>query len=127
MMNMNLKKGQFYLFEYLSKEINLDSLLYTRDSDVEVTLLTYSKILGFDIKDALENSFDIKEHFVLKKDAPPRRRFNKAFLEMDDIYVIKLRALNANTNIDFALFDSKKPLIIPHKKIVNFAMDKDQT
>ncbi len=74
---------------------------------MEIFLLKYDTNIGQTFLDSLDDVFSQMQHFILKKKEKPRKKFHKRVFDLDNHYVIKMRALDSDTMLDFALFDSR--------------------
>ena len=125
--NFNIKKGKLYYVDYYDVNEIFNSVFYSEQSDVEISVFHYDENMGERFLNEIKDESKIIQSFIYKKGSPPRKKIkveNKSDLKSH--YIIRLRAIDCNTNINFAVYNSKKPLYVPSEKRFSFAQDKDE-
>lgn len=126
--NFEIKKGKMYYIDYFDVNEVFNSIFYSEKSDVEISVFHYDEKLGQRFLEQIKDESKIIQQFLYKKGSPPRKKIkveNKSNLKSH--YIIRLQAVDCSTNINFAIYDSKKPLIVPLEKRFSFTQDADES
>lgn len=118
-----LKKDKVYYFDFYNKRRNFHSIFYAKNSDVELSVLEYSKLLYQDFMTVLKNEDNYLQKFVFKKGDVPRKKMSQVELNKFSHYVIRMKALNDDAKVFFLLYDPARPIKVSHKSNFYFTLD----
>ena len=125
--DVQLKKDQIYYFDFLNKKNKFNSILYASNSDVEVSVLEYGKTKNDNFYNVIKDESNYLQKFTFKKGEIPRKKFSEAVLDINSHYVIRMKAIDADTDVNFLIYDKTQPILTNGEKRFHFALDKDDT
>lgn len=125
--DVQVKKDQIYYFDFFNRKNKFNSILYASDSDVEVSVLEYGKTKNDNFYDVIKDESNYLQKFTFKKGEIPRKKFSEAKLDIDSHYVIRMKAIDADTDVNFLIYDKTKPILTKGEKRFHFALDKDDS
>lgn len=76
MNELQVKKNEIYYLDYLNTSKKFDSLLFTKGSDLEVSVLEFGKTIGGDFNKIINNPDNYLQKFIFKNGDPPRKNVN---------------------------------------------------
>jgi hypothetical protein len=123
--DIKLKKDELYYFDFFNKLNNFNSILYAADSDVDVSVLEYGKTKNDNFYEVIKNDSNYLQHFTFKKGDIPRKKFSEVPLDIESHYVIRMKAIDADTDVNFIIYDKNKPIHTRSDKRFHFALDKE--
>ena len=124
LIDTKLKKGKDYYFDFYNKHEKFNSILYTQESDIEVSVLNFNEHKSENFTSLINNKSQVLQSFVYKKGSVPRKKMSKSMLDKQSHYVIKMKAIEKDARINFAIYDQQQPLMGFMNKTFNFALDK---
>ena len=66
----------------------------------------------------LHEETNVDKKFILKANSLPYKETNKSPLNLDAHFIVRARALDSNTKLDLAIYDSKDPLMVKSEERV---------
>lgn len=127
LISIKMKKGEDYFFDYFNNQGNYHTLLYSLESDVEVSALNFKISKAKNFIEMISEDKNWAQEFVFKKGSPPRKHFSEHSHTKNNHIVIKMTALTCDSDVSFAIYDDLKPINIPSSKTIQFTIDANDS
>ena len=101
-------------------------MLFTQDSDLEMSVLEYNKTKYQDFLTVVKNEQNYMQKFVYKKNDPPRKNSTEFKLDTNSHYVIRVKPLESDALFDLLIYNKNLPILAFHNKKFHFALQKDE-
>ena len=122
--NISAEKDKFYYFDFFNKLDRFESILYSDASDLQVDIFNYNSAFGESFLEIIKSDFNIIQSFIYKKGGSPRKKITSQRLNIRSHYIMRIRPVDANTNIFFAVYDKRLPLLVHMEKRFSFAQEE---
>ena len=123
--NISAEKDKFYYFDFFNKLDRFDSILYSDASDLQVDVFNYNSGFGESFLEIIKDDRNILQSFTYKKGGSPRKKIDSEELNIRTHYIIRIRPIDANTNVFFAVYDNTLPLLVHMEKRFIFAQEEN--
>lgn len=70
-MSIDLEHNKLYFFDYDNQHKKFDVIIYSDQSDLDVSLIKYDPMFGQSFLDVIENELNVVKNFTFKKGSPP--------------------------------------------------------
>lgn len=126
LVNIILKPDTFYYFDFYNKYEAFSTYFYSRDADVELSLLNFDEKDGQELIDVIRDEESYTYSRVFHKFDPPILNLSENQTDIKSRYIIRARASKNKSEFTLAIFDEKSPLIASPLKRFYFVQDKDK-
>jgi len=127
LIDMELTKDKNYYFDFFNTHESYNTLLYAEDSDIEVSALNYDESKYQDFISMVTNEDNYVQKFTFKKGDLPRKKFYEHSVAIDTHIIIRIKALDNNARVNFAIYDASQPILAPAEKRFVFVQEKEDT
>ena len=128
LINLQLKKGRPYYFEFYNKLPAWDLDLYSANSDLDVSIMDYKlqKKNKQNLMQLIEDDSNYNEHLHFDKGSIPLKHHEEGS-KTSRHYVIRVKAMTEDAAFHLAVYNPAKPLIIPsHKRVSLVGNDESE-
>lgn len=125
LIDLQLEVNKNYYFDYFNLHLNYSTLLYASGSDVEISAMNYDKNVNNFIS-LIEDESSFSQKFFFKNGDLPRKKFFENEISLQTNTIIRIRALNSSCSLNFAIFDSQKPLEVYSEKRFTFTQNREE-
>lgn len=122
LLDIQLTKGKEYFFDFFNQLDKYHTLLFSQDSDVRVSALDFRVSKKKNLLEMISEPKNWEEEFVFKKGSNPRKHFSEGSVEKDNHVVVKMEALDRDSQVNFLIYDPLQPIVISAEKRVHFGM-----
>lgn len=84
--------------------------------------MRYDEGFGENLLSQLRDEANVDEKFLQRAGAPPFVKKNSSILNVDAHFIVRVRALNKNTNLDLAIYNVKQPLLVKAERRVTMVL-----
>ena len=123
LLELNIKGGQYYYFDYNNNLERFNTFLFSEDSDVFVDAFDFDEGKGHNLADLLENDKNYKNGFIYRKNNPPSKMFLKDVNKLKSHFILRMKS-NSDTKILFLIYNPKEPIEIFSDKRFDFVLDE---
>lgn len=123
LMDLKLEEGKNYYFDYLNTHDEYSTLFYAEGSDVEVSALNFDKF-ETDFVSMTTDESNYHQRFTLKKEDIPRKREFHRPVDNSTTTIVRVKAINGPGRVNFAIYDTARPLEVPTEKRFRFTQEK---
>lgn len=127
LIDMELTKDKNYYFDFFNTHESYNTLLYAEDSDIEVSALNYDESKYQDFISMVTNEDNYVQKFTFKKGDLPRKKFYEHSVAVGTHIIVRIKAIDSNARVNFAIYDSSQPILAPAEKRFTFVQNKDDT
>lgn len=124
LVDLQLTHDKNYYFDFFNTHENYNTLIYAEDSDIEVSALNYDENKYQDFISMVTNEANYIQKFIFKKGELPRKRFYDHSVTTGTHIIARVKALDSDARINFAIYDSNEPLLVPAEKRFTFVQSK---
>lgn len=125
LVDMKLDKDRSYYFSYTNINEEYSTILYSEGSDIEVGALNYKEKMTNFI-DMVTDESNYHEKFVFKKGDLPRKKHIQNAVAVNSHTIIRVKPLESNCRIYFAIYDEKSAIEVPLEKSFMFTQNKGE-
>jgi hypothetical protein len=122
LMDIPLKAGKEYFFDFFNQHERYHTLLYSEESDIKVSALDFRVSKKKNILEMISEPKNWKEQFVFRHGSNPRKHFSENSVEKDNHIIIKMEAIDRDAQVNFLIYDPAHPIVIPAEKRVHYGM-----
>jgi hypothetical protein len=124
LIDLQLTHDKNYYFDFFNAHEDYNTLLYAEDSDIEVSALNYDENKYQDFISMVTNESNYLQKFIFKKGELPRKRFFEHSATAGTHIIARVKALEADARVNFAIYDRNEPLLVPMDKRFTFVQTK---
>ena len=122
LVEMRLKGGEFYYFEYNNNLERFSTFLFARESGVCVDSFDFEEGQGENLADLLENERDYEKSFCYEFGRPPSRMVLEDVWALKRHFVLRMKS-ERDTSLLFLIYDPREPVEIFSDKRFDFVLN----
>lgn len=124
--DIKMKPEKYYYLYYFNQKSAFNTILYSKNSDINVSALNYNNDQGEDFMDLIKKDSNYPQNFTFHKGDPPREvSINGENNKDKNHYIIRLKSKKL-TNFFFCIYDKSSPIEIYSSKRFDFILKKDE-
>jgi hypothetical protein len=126
LVDFNLQKGKEYYFDYYNKNQMFNTILYSDNSDLEVAALDFQVANNQNFAHMVSDPTNYSQFFVFKKGSMPRKHVTTDPSLVGKHIIVKMKALDSDTKLNFAIFDPTLPIVAFNEKRFHYVLSNPE-
>lgn len=125
LIEMELKKGEYYYFDFFNRNERYSTLLFSENSDIEVSALNFDeRAMNTDFLYLVEDEKNYVQKFTFHKGDVPRKNLCDHAVELKTHVIVRVKPIEDNAHLIFLVYDAMKPISVFSERRFTFVQEK---